>query len=288
MTEPTRTALLPRGDRRQLLVPSCGDCLALCCVALAFTRSADFAHDKPAGEPCRNLADDRSCTIHAELRPRGYRGCSVYDCFGAGQRLSQAAVDSAPDTRTARTALYAALPIARALHELQWWLAEALAHPDAGPQRRALLDAAEATQRLGGAGPEALLALDLDAVRASVLPLLAELAAAARRGLPAPTRVRGRTLGPRADLLGARLDGADLRGADLRGALLIAASLRGADLAATDLLAADLRDADLSGADASAALFLTQPQVTAAMGDASTLLPPGIRRPDHWVAAHRD
>lgn len=160
--------------------------------------------------------------------------------------------------------------------------------PPAEPRRRALLEAATATERLAAAGVETLLALDLDAVRASVLPVLAGLAADARRGMPARTRVLGRTVGPRADLLGARLDGADLRGADLRGALLIAASLRGADLTAADLLAADLRDADLSGADASAALFLTQPQVTAAIGDGRTRLPPGIRRPDHWVAAHRD
>ncbi|MFN4002088.1 MAG: pentapeptide repeat-containing protein, partial [Microcella sp.] len=145
MTEANPRSALPRGDRRELLVPSCGECLALCCVALAFTRSADFAHDKPAGEPCRNLAADRSCTIHAELRPRGYRGCSVYDCFGAGQRLSQSAVDDAPDARAARADLYATLPNARALHELQWWIAEALAHPAAGPQRPALLEAAEAT-----------------------------------------------------------------------------------------------------------------------------------------------
>lgn len=278
---------LPRGDRRELLVPSCGDCLALCCVALAFTRSADFAHDKPAGEPCRNLAADRTCAIHAELRPRGYRGCSAYDCFGAGQRLSQSTVDETQDASAARSALFAALPIARALHELQWWLAEALAHPAAGPHRRTLLAAVASTERLADAEVETLLALDIDAVRASVLPALAELAADARRGLPVPVRVRGRVLGPRADLIGARLDGTDLRGADLRGAMLIAASLRGANLASVDLLAADVRDADLSGADASAALFLTQPQVSAANGDERTLLPPGIRRPDHWFSAQR-
>lgn len=284
MTEQTLSAPVPRGDRRELLVPACGDCLALCCVALAFTRSADFAHDKPAGEPCRNLAADHSCTIHAELRPRGYRGCTVYDCFGAGQRLSQLTAGDRQDDGTARSDLFAALPIMRALHELQWWIAEALAHPAALPQRPALLEAAEATERLAAAGLDAVLTLDLDAARASVLPLLAGVAAAARRGLPAPTRMRGRTIGPRADLLGARLDEVDLRGADLRGALLIAASVRGADFSGADLLAADLRDADLSGADLSTALFLTQPQVTAARGDDATRLPAGLRRPAHWSA----
>jgi len=73
--------------------------------------------------------------------------------------------------------------------------------------------------------------------------------------------------------------------ADLRGALLIAADLRGADLDRTDLLGADLRDADLSGADLSTALFLTQPQLNSARGDASTRLPTGLRRPPAWRPA---
>lgn len=275
---------LPQGDRRELLAPACGDCFALCCVALAFARSADFAHDKPAGEPCRNLATDHTCTIHEALRSSGYRGCSVYDCLGAGQRISQqtfAGVDwrDAPHTRPT---MFAALPVVRGLHELQWWMAEALAHPAAGPHRAALSEAADATERLAGASIDQLLAVDIDAERARVLPLLAEVAARARRGLSAPTRVRGRTIGPRADLVGASLDAADLRGADLRGALLIAASLRHVDLAGADLLAADLRDTDLSGADLSAALFLTQPQVAAARGDGATRLPAGLRAPEHW------
>ena len=49
-----------------------------------------------------------------------------------------------------------------------------------------------------------------------------------------------------------------------------------------DLLGADLRDADLRGCDLSTALFLTQPQVNSARGDASTRLPTGLARPGHW------
>ena len=76
--------------------------------------------------------------------------------------------------------------------------------------------------------------------------------------------------------------GEDLRGACLRGALLIGADLRDADLQLTDLLGADLRGADLRGADLSEAIFLTQPQVGAALGDAGTRLPDVLVRPAHW------
>ncbi|MRT44737.1 pentapeptide repeat-containing protein, partial [Xylella fastidiosa subsp. multiplex] len=63
----------------------CEHCFGLCCVALPFTASADFAIDKEAGRPCPNLRTDHRCGIHARLRDKGFTGCTVYDCFGAGQ-----------------------------------------------------------------------------------------------------------------------------------------------------------------------------------------------------------
>ena len=67
----------------------CTRCFALCCVAPAFTASAAFAITKDAGRPCPNLAQDFRCGIHTRLRERGFAGCTVYDCFGAGQQVSQ-------------------------------------------------------------------------------------------------------------------------------------------------------------------------------------------------------
>ncbi|MFD9802156.1 pentapeptide repeat-containing protein [Streptomyces sp. NPDC059071] len=59
--------------------------------------------------------------------------------------------------------------------------------------------------------------------------------------------------------------------------------MSGADLSLADLIGADLRDADLSGADLTGALFLTQPQLNSARGDAATRLPEGFERPGHWT-----
>ncbi len=52
-------------------------------------RRADFAIDKPSRTPCPHLAADAGCSIHAELPARGFPGCTVYDCFGAGQHVVQ-------------------------------------------------------------------------------------------------------------------------------------------------------------------------------------------------------
>ena len=61
--------------------------------------SADFALDKPAGSPARTCAHDFRCGIHAGCATAGFRGCTVYDCFGAGQRVTRRRPTQGPDWR---------------------------------------------------------------------------------------------------------------------------------------------------------------------------------------------
>nr|WP_243716328.1 pentapeptide repeat-containing protein [Actinomadura darangshiensis] len=261
------------------LTADCANCSGLCCVALPFARSADFAVDKDAGEPCRNLLDDFRCGIHAGLRERGFAGCTVFDCFGAGQKVSQQTFggrDWRQDRDVARR-MFAVFPVMRHLHEVLWYLDEAIAMPSAEPIRDDLRRTFDDVERLTRGGPGELAEVDVGAVRESANVLLRRASELARAGVPGRKRNRRG-----ADLIGAKLRNADLRGADLRGAYLIAADLRGADLRAADLIGADLRDADLRGADLTGALFLTRPQLASARGDAATRLPAGLDRPAHW------
>ncbi len=258
----------------------CGNCFALCCVALPFAGSADFAYDKSAGTPCRHLRTDFRCGIHDELRPSGFKGCTVFDCFGAGQKVSQGTF-AGRDWRTGGPAvarrMFAVFPVMRRLHELLWYLAEALAAPRARPFHGELRPLLERTERLTHGGPEDLVNLDVEAHWDTVATLLLRVSEHIRATVPGPRHDhRG------ADLIGARLKGADLRGASLRGARLIAADLSGADLTCADLIGADLRDTDLRGADLTGSLFLTQAQLNAARGDATTRIPPALARPAHW------
>lgn len=260
------------------LQADCARCVGLCCVALPFVTSADFAFDKEAGVPCLHLEADLRCGIHARLREEGFRGCSAFDCFGAGQQVTQTTFEGRDwrDGSDVGRAMFAVFPVVQRLHELLWYLTEAVALPEAAPVvddlRRALREVEEATH----AAADVLATTDVAAYRRQVGPLLDRASELVRAGVPAAESHR------RADLAGARLGGADLRGADLRGALLIAADLRAADLRQADLLGADLRDADLSGADLDGALFLTRTQVGAARGDAATRLPRRLDRPAHW------
>ncbi|MER6629500.1 pentapeptide repeat-containing protein [Streptomyces sp. NPDC000987] len=260
----------------------CGRCFGLCCVALPFAASADFAVDKEAGRPCSNLRGDHRCGIHARLRQEGFTGCTVYDCFGAGQKVSQvtfAGQDWRTGSREHARRMFQIFPVVRQLHELLWYLTEALTLPAARPVHAELRRTLDETERLTRRGPAELAELDVAAHRREVDVLLLRTSELVRAG------TRGRRKDRRgADLIGARLKGADLRGANLRGAYLIAADLTGADLRGADLIGADLRDTDLTDADLTGAFFLTQPQLDAARGGAGTRLPESVARPAHWTA----
>ena len=269
-----------KGSRTNLgLQADCSNCFALCCVVPAFAASADFAIDKPAHVACPNLQGDLRCSIHASLRPKGFPGCVVYDCFGAGQQVSQVTFfgrDWRPDAATAEQ-MFAVFPIMRQLHEMLWYLAEALTLEATRPIYPDLVDAFDRIKALTVGEPESLRDLDVDAHRRDVNALLVWASELARAAVG--------TLGPDyrgADLIGADLRGADFRRAVLRGALLVAADLRGADLTEADMTGADLRGANLNGADLTGCFFLTQAQLDAANGDEFTAISSMFVRPERW------
>ncbi|OUD08618.1 hypothetical protein BVC71_11815 [Marivivens niveibacter] len=70
------------------LKSDCMNCAALCCVSLVLDKGKMFAIDKEAGRPCPNLGG-HLCTIHDDLKDRGFQGCINYECAGAGQRVTQ-------------------------------------------------------------------------------------------------------------------------------------------------------------------------------------------------------
>ncbi|WP_295658297.1 pentapeptide repeat-containing protein [uncultured Nocardioides sp.] len=253
------------------LVSDCSRCFGLCCVLLPFRAGSGFGTDKDGGTPCHHLQDDDACGIHDRLRERGWPGCTVFECFGAGQRVSQGTYAGTSwrehDNLGEMSAVLSAM---RQLHEMLVHLAEV----DRRSPAATAAGLAGRIAALGDGDAESVLGIDLDELRAEVG---AELRIAS-------LRLRGAG----DDREGTDLSGRDLRDvllvrASLRGALLLGADLRSVDLTLTDVLGADLRGADLRGADLAGAVFLTQPQVNAARGDTATRLPAGLARPGHWA-----
>jgi len=252
------------------LVADCEQCFGLCCVLLPFSAVSGFGMDKPGGMPCPHLADDDRCGIHATLRQDGWSGCVTFDCFGAGQQVSQVTYGGVSwRERDNLGEMAAVLSVMRVLHEMLAHLTE-VGRRSPEPTADAL--AAEIV-RMTRSTPNELLDIDLDHLHARVGSALEAASARLRSGID----LRGR------DLAGQDLRDHDLRDADLRGSVLIRADLRDVDLGRADLLGADLRDADVRGSALVDTLFLSQSQVNASLGNARTTVPERLARPAHWV-----
>ncbi|WP_108670346.1 pentapeptide repeat-containing protein [Peribacillus acanthi] len=261
----------------------CENCFGLCCVALPYAKSADFAFDKDGGAPCRNLLSDYRCSIHKDLRSKGFKGCTVYECYGAGQKVSQITyqgLDWREHPEIAKE-MFNVFPIMQQLHEMLRYLTEALSLNEAQPIHKELKRALEETENLTFENPKEILKLSVPLHRAKVSELLSKTSELVRGKVKKDKKQSKVPKG--SDLIGAKLIGANLRGENLRGSLLIASDLRNADLRETDLLGADLRDADLSGANLAGSIFLTQAQVNSTNGDIQTKLPPNLTIPKHWL-----
>ncbi|KEK22635.1 pentapeptide repeat-containing protein [Bacillus gaemokensis] len=265
----------------------CEKCFGLCCVALPFAASVDFAVNKDAGKPCSNLQSDFRCSIHKNLRGKGFKGCTVFECFGAGQKVSQVTFEGIDWRKSPEHAkkMYDVFPIMHQLHEMLWYLNEALMLKATRTIHREISLAIDETERLSQLSTDSLMDVNVPLHRAGINELLlktSELVWKESCQQYENSKKNKRINHRGANLMGAKLRKADLRGANLRGTYLIAADLRDADLRAADLIGADLRDADLRGANFTDSIFLTQVQINAAKGDAHTKLPKILSRPTHW------
>ena len=119
----------------------CSRCAGLCCVVHAFYSVQGFAFDKPAHSACRCLTLEKRCAIHTRLASRGFPGCVAFDCYGAGQRVTQELFNGMSWRTLDKTAvqtLFSAYMSCLALHRLMAMLAlaEATAAPPLDVQMR--------------------------------------------------------------------------------------------------------------------------------------------------------
>lgn len=273
---------------RESLTADCSNCFGLCCTALNIIASSDFPINKPAGTPCKNLQHDYNCQIHSQLRDKGFKGCTVFDCLGAGQVVSQVTFKgkSWKENPAIGKKMFKVFPIMEQIHEMITYVAEALSHDVPDDLADKLSKQLKQLQDLTKLDADQLLSIDLVMYRFSINELLTSASDSIRRNTI--DKIRGdRKIKEfnhaRVDWMGKKLKGKDLRATDFRGAYLIAADMSNTDLRAVNFIGADLRDVNLSGADLSTSMFLTQMQINSAKGDVKTILPSHIHRPSHWI-----
>jgi hypothetical protein len=107
----------------------------------AFYSFQGFAFDKPAHSACCHLTLENRCAIHTRLASRGFPGCVAFDCYGAGQRVTQELLGGRSWRtldRSAARAFFSAYTTCLTLHKLMAMLAlaEATALPPLAAQMR--------------------------------------------------------------------------------------------------------------------------------------------------------
>ena len=274
-------------ENRKYLKGNCSQCFGLCCIALYFSAKEGFPENKKAGQPCKHMQEDFRCNIHGKLIPSGMKGCVAYDCYGAGQQLSQLTYKGEnwreyPDHSNQ---MFLTFLIMRQFHEMCWYLLDAYQIADLKEVRVEIEEMFNLIQSRIQLLPEELLVQDMDSHWANICDLLKRVSLLARgteyQTLKLPFKQKN-IMGNRLDLSGKNLKEIDLKNADLKGAFLIASDLQNQNLYQTDLFGADFRDAKLQGADLSKSIYVTQSQMNTAIGDPNTKLPKYLDYPVSW------
>ncbi|PGS56598.1 hypothetical protein [Bacillus sp. AFS041924] len=198
-------------DRYKNLKADCESCFGLCCVALPFAASADFANDKIAGKPCYNLQSDYRCGVHNNLRELGFKGCTVFDCFGAGQKVSQVTFNGNDWRQNPELAneMYEVFPKMKQLHEMLWYLNESLILTAASEIHHDIKTILEETERLTQMDAKFILNLDIILHRTKVNSVL--LRASEQSRAEALNKFKNNK----------KLRDANLSGADLTGCIFL-------------------------------------------------------------------
>jgi uncharacterized protein YjbI with pentapeptide repeats len=276
-------------SNRNHLKPQCEKCFGLCCVALYFSAQDGFPADKAAGTPCQNLDADFRCKIHEQLGAKGLKGCTAYECFGAGQQVSQVtfAGKSWRQEPSSAKSIFEAFLIMQQLHEICWYLTEAQSFSLSllSPINEEITKLLQETERVTRSDAQALMKFDLSAHHKKVGALLRKISTNIRMEISKENKIpfsMNNANKSTTDYFGKDLRKKDLRCKDLHSSCLIAANLEGCDLTGTDFLGADFRDTNIKRADLSKSIFLTQSQINTTKGSRDTKLPSQLYQPEQW------
>ncbi|MEG2788678.1 MAG: pentapeptide repeat-containing protein [Romboutsia sp.] len=265
----------------------CEKCFGFCCVALYFSACDGFPNDKESGKPCINLKSDFSCSVHNELRKKGLKGCTSYDCFGAGQKVAQSTYIGCDwrESPELSKQMFDVFLLMRQLHEMMWYLTDALTFVTNNTIKDELKLMIQETIKLTNLDAKLILDIDVEMHRRKVNSILKKASELVKRRASSDRKEslsNKKSLKVGYDFIGANLTQTNLIGANLAGSLLIASNLKATDLSGAILIGADLRDADIRGANLTDCMFLTQSQINTAKGNSSTKLPESLVRPSYW------
>nr|WP_315020100.1 pentapeptide repeat-containing protein [uncultured Aminipila sp.] len=256
---------------------NCEECCGICCTALYYTKMDGFPEDKAAGKPCGNLRDDFKCSIHNNLVEYKLKGCMAYDCFGAGQKVTQEIYGGLDWKKNPEVAdqMFQVFLIVYQLHQMLWYLIQARRIIADNSMKNDINNLIEENGKMTQMRPEGIIKLDWEQYRDRVNRVLKETCKAVHSEITDNNHS--------IDCMGQSFKKQNLDGKDFSMKLLIAANFEGCSLNRTNFLGADMRDTNFRDTDLSKSLFLTQMQINTAMGNCHTKLPEYLTMPETWL-----
>lgn len=265
-------------ERLYELKVDCKRCSGLCCTALFFSKMDGFPEDKVAGKPCIKLQRDYRCKIHHELEKRNMKGCIGYDCFGAGQHVTQFIYkgETWQSSKEQSTQIFDVFIKIFQLYQIRYFLEESMTIVSAKQLWSDIEKLLYENKILCELTPQEIINIDVDSYRNKVNKLLKKVCESISKCFNHKNH-KGST-----DYLGRSFKDRNMSGVDLSMKLLIAANFDSCIFDGTVFLGADTRDTNFSNSDLREAVFLTQGQINAAKGNRNTKLPQYLDYPVTW------
>ncbi len=254
--------------KQEEMKADCSQCCGLCCAALYFAKMDGFPYDKQAMEACHYLLEDYRCQIHPQLVEKGLSGCIGYDCFGAGQFITQIRYkkETWKQNKEIEKEMFEVFPIVFQLFQIRYYILEAKRIAKDATSISKLQYLYNENELIANAPTSELLQFSLDEYRASVNKIIKDV-------------LRNLHLKRVNHCLGKNFAKQNLDSNDFTMTLLIATNFEGCQFGKSVFLGADTRDANFKNADLSQALFLSQEQVNRAKGNCDTKLPKHLSYP---------
>ena len=256
----------------------CSKCSGLCCTALLFMKMDGFPENKKEGKPCSKLQNNYRCKIHNELEKQNMKGCLGYDCFGAGQYVTQCIYkgETWQTLKEKAKEIFDVFIIIFQLYQIRYFLEESKTIIPARELWSDIEKLINENEAICNSNSQNILDTDIDSYRNKVNIILKQVCASVMNCFK---NIDNNGLH---DYMGKNFKKRDMSGLDLSMKLLIAANFDSCTFDGTVFLGADIRDANFSYADLSEAVFLTQGQVNSAKGNRNTKLPKNLNYPVTW------
>ncbi len=249
----------------------CENCCGLCCIALCFRKSDGFPGNKSAGKPCEYLMSDYKCKIHSKLSEMNMKGCLNYDCFGAGQKVSNKIFygqDWIKNPEISKEMFEVFIKVLQ-LHQVLWYLIQAASISNDKNNVETLDKYILENNEITSLTYKDILNYDLEGYRT-------------RANKAIKRSFRFNFDQNMKDYIGKDFKRINLDGKDFSMAFLIGASLEGCSLKGANFLGTDTRDLQVKNTDLSNSYFLTQIQINSTLGNKNTKIPLYLTRPEHW------